>query len=252
MILMWWKFKSKLRCVMTAAITDENLKKLIAKNLVAARSLSGMTQSQAMNVLYPQKGKIKNRYNNTNRISEYENGYREISVIQLLKLCKAYGVSADYILGFSAEAELNEDSRTVGQLYNATNEMVQESVEKMTLVLTQKCSEFIAKQPSQNACLVIDAAKQLIKAVREKNGINDALNGLNHSLIEFEKKQAVQLRNFEMAISNIIEHENLDGEIKHIMQCDKKIKNKIEQQGKIKFIDWHCDATQDKQLSLIG
>ncbi len=37
-----------------------------------------------------------------NTYSQYENGKREIPLLCLIKLCKYYNVSADYILGLSS------------------------------------------------------------------------------------------------------------------------------------------------------
>lgn len=217
-------------------ITDENLKKIIARNLFAARHLAAMTQRQAMSALYPAK-KNTTKYANVNRISEYETGYREISALHLLKLCKKYGVSADYVLGFSCEPDLNEASRTMGHLYTATSEIVQESVDKMTIALTKKCSEFIATQPKHDACNVIDAAKNLISMVRNKQNIEDALRCLNAAIITYEQKQALRIRNFELEIANI--NDDDADNVKHFMQAKQVKKNNLVEHSQIRFADWH-------------
>ena len=73
-------------------ISDDDLKMLIAKNLLSARMTAGLTQSDAMTELYQCE---KAYFKAANRMSELEKGARVLDVIGLVRLCKLYGVSAD-------------------------------------------------------------------------------------------------------------------------------------------------------------
>lgn len=122
-------------------ISDNDLKMLIAKNLLAARMTAGLTQSDAMAELYQCE---KPYFKAANRMSELEKGTRVLDVIGLVRLCKLYGVSADYILGFTDEPELNEASRLMGHIHTAMTEVAAASIEQYAQNLTASCSKYLS------------------------------------------------------------------------------------------------------------
>ena len=206
-------------------ISDDDLKMLIAKNLLSARMTAGLTQSDAMAELYQCE---KAYFKAANRMSELEKGARVLDVIGLVRLCKLYGVSADYILGFTDESELNEASRLMGHIHTAMTEVAAASIEQYAQNLTASCGKYLSKLPSPKHLVVIDVAMNVLKMMKE--GYNDlssplqmAANDLNNALVDYERKQRVKNRNFELAVMDI---QNKDEHAtKHVLQADVIKKN---------------------------
>ena len=205
--------------LLMSKISDDDLKMLIAKNLLAARMMAGLTQSDAMAELYQCE---KAYFKAANRMSELEKGPRVLDVIGLVRLCKLYGVSADYILGFTDEPELNEASRLMGHIHTAMTEVAAASIEQYAKNLTATCSKYLSKLPSPKHLVVIDVAMNVLKLMKE--GYNDlssplqmATSDLDSAILDYERKQRVKNRNFELAVLEIQEK---DVTARHVLQAD--------------------------------
>ena len=201
-------------------ISDDDLKMLIAKNLLAARMTAGLTQSDAMAELYQCE---KPYFKAANRMSELEKGTRVLDVIGLVRLCKLYGVSADYILGFTDEPELNEASRLMGHIHTAMTEVAAASIEQYAQNLTASCGKYLSKLPSPKHLVVIDVAMNVLKLM--KDGYNDlsgplqkATSDLDSAILDYERKQRVKNRNFELAVMDIQSKD--EHATKHVLQAD--------------------------------
>jgi len=66
---------------------------MVAKNIAAARRMTGLDQSEIGQAIYGRDAK--------NRICEYETGSQRPSIETIFKLAKALGCSADYLLGLT-------------------------------------------------------------------------------------------------------------------------------------------------------
>ena len=201
-------------------ISDDDLKMLIAKNLLAARMTAGLTQSDAMAELYQCE---KPYFKAANRMSELEKGTRVLDVIGLVRLCKLYGVSADYILGFTDEPELNEASRLMGHIHTAMTEVAAASIEQYAQNLTASCGKYLSKLPSPKHLVVIDVAMNVLKLM--KDGYNDlsgplqkATSDLDSAILDYERKQRLKNRNFELAVLDIQSKD--EHATKHVLQAD--------------------------------
>lgn len=199
---------------------EKKIRLMIAHNLVAARTIAKMRQTDVMQKLYPHSN-----CKNTNRISEYESGCREVTASVLIKFCRLYQVSADFILGFSSEFDLQETAivKSAGYMYQGMFEIAHDSVERMTDYISKMCAKFISKAPTPSALCVIDAAKNTLNAFR-KNKLQldgetkEAIIKLANAVRDFECKQAAQTQAFEMAFLSI---EDVDGGFaKHCTQSE--------------------------------
>ena len=206
--------------LLMSKISDDDLKMLIAKNLLAARMTAGLTQSDAMAELYQCE---KAYFKAANRMSELEKGTRVLDVIGLVRLCKLYGVSADYILGFTDEPELNEASRLMGHIHTAMTEVAAASIEQYAQNLTASCSKYLSKLPSPKHLAVIDVAMNVLKLMKESYNdlsgpLQMATRDLDSAILDYERKQRVKNRNFELAVLEIQEKD--EHATKHVLQAD--------------------------------
>lgn len=188
---------------------EQKIRMMIAHNLVAARTIAKMRQTDVMQKLYPHSN-----CKNTNRISEYESGYREVAASVLIKFCRLYQVSADFILGFSSEFDLQETAivKSAGYMYQGMFEIAHDSVERMTDYISKMCAKFISKAPTPSALCVIDAAKMTLKAFRDNklqldDNTKEALSRLANAIRDYDCKQANQMQAFEMGFMSIQDDE---------------------------------------------
>ena len=87
------------------AVTDENVKPIVAKRMIEARQLSGLDQQDAGNLLGYQNGSF---------LSKIENGYTVAKLSFLQRASLVYGVSLDFLAGLSDYPE--RDPTTCEQL----------------------------------------------------------------------------------------------------------------------------------------
>lgn len=186
---------------------DEQQRKMIGKNLATARKLAGLTQIEVM-------GEVWNRTSNKNRISELENGAVPISVELLIKLCLLYGVSADYILGFSVEPELDLNAGRAGHIYSHMKSLV----EDMTKALCITAAQNMAAMPKPHAEAMADqarhtcqeAAKVLHLLPESCQHLRAAILAQVEALRTFDRAVALQMRSMENAVTGIMDRDDLE------------------------------------------
>lgn len=100
----------------------------IGLNLRAARKNAGMTQTQVMEAIWGVS-------NSRNRISEVENGRKDLTLVDLLIFQNLYGQSLDYICGLSTEPEVDMLAGTVNHVVNQSHSLIEMMVGEMAGVL---------------------------------------------------------------------------------------------------------------------
>lgn len=96
----------------------KNINVTIGLNLAAARRNAGMTQTEVMQAVWGVS-------NNRNRISEIENGKKDLTLIDLLIFQALYGQSLDYICGLSTEPEMDMLAGTVNHVVNQSHALIE-------------------------------------------------------------------------------------------------------------------------------
>ncbi len=96
----------------------KNINVTIGLNLAAARRNAGMTQTEVMKAVWGVS-------NNRNRISEIENGKKNLSLIDLLIFQDLYGQSLDYICGLSIEPEIDILAGTVNHVVTQSHAIIE-------------------------------------------------------------------------------------------------------------------------------
>lgn len=189
---------------------------MVAKNIAAARRMTGLDQSEIGQAIYGRDAK--------NRICEYETGSQRPSIETIFKLAKALGCSADYLLGLSAELEVSLDSSRYGAMYAAlqeTSQSVNRHIAKM--MVTQ-----LRTIPTSLSCTLMSQAEEVnhflnkirIKPQFEKN-INGAANlikaveELNKTAEKMRRQLERQMKSLERAVQDT--HINDDAEQGHLM-----------------------------------
>ena len=181
--------------------------KMIGRNLAVARKLAGLTQLEVME-------RVWHRTDNKNRISELENGAVPLSLDVLIHLCRLYGVSADYILGFSVEPELDLTAGRVGHIYNHMKILV----EDMTKALCVTAAQNMAAMPKPHAQAMAEqarhtcqeAAKVLHLLPESCQPLRAAILAQVEALRTFDRAVALQVRAIEQAITQVMDRDDLE------------------------------------------
>ncbi|SDC28720.1 helix-turn-helix domain-containing protein [Acinetobacter boissieri] len=133
-------------------------KVLIGRRLAKARILVKLSQAEVMSRVFSVSTSTKR----ANRISEIENGHKIPDAEILQKLCLLYGVSADWVLGFTIEPEFDNNSSRVGLLLNGVHEITATMVQQISQTVAQVSANYIGQLPKSCYLELLDRAKILI------------------------------------------------------------------------------------------
>lgn len=154
--------------------SNENKRALIGIKLCAARKLSKMTQTDVMLKVF----NVKNP-NQKNRISEIESGKVAPDSELLQELCLLYGVSADWILGFTVEPEIDLTASRVGLLYNgmahALSPLVERIIEQVSGSFAEAGSQYLATLPNSGVLALIQNSKKIINEINDGHVTKESL-----------------------------------------------------------------------------
>lgn len=195
--------------------TDKQLKQIrvtVGRNLAAARKNAGMTQAEVMRIVW-------NVDNNRNRISEIENGNKDLTLTDLLIFQNLYNQSLDYICGLSVEPELDMLASTVNHVVTQSRAIVEHLTEQFAETITEHMKSICVND--QEALLA--EAKQLCRLLKEQevqkdSQIAQSAKSLMSTIRKIESKQARQIMAVETQMMQI--KQRLDKEDKHIMLSD--------------------------------
>ncbi|WP_343597682.1 helix-turn-helix transcriptional regulator [Acinetobacter sp.] len=155
----------------------------IGKNLCTARNLANMTQSEVMVKVF----NVRNP-SQKNRISEIESGRVILSSEILQELCLLYGISADWILGFTAEPEIDLTASRVGLLYNgmahALSPLVEKIIGNISDAFSEAGAQYLASLPNSGVLALIHDAKAIITEIQQGNVSDESLITLMNTVRE--------------------------------------------------------------------
>lgn len=188
----------------------------LAKNIAAARRITGLDQSTIGSAIYGREAK--------NRICEYETGAQRPSVETLFKLAKALGCSADYLLGLSSELEVSLDSSRYGAMYavlQETSKNVNQHIAKM--MVTQ-----LRTVPTSLSCTLMSQADEVAhyldniknftqfeKKISGAANLIKAVEAMAETAEKMRKQFEAQMRSLERAVQDAQIHD--DAEQGHLM-----------------------------------
>ena len=205
---------------------DIERRRIIGKNLATARKLAGMSQSDVMLIVWGEENTRQK-----NRISEIENGAETLPDAELLcELCKTYGVSADYILGFSVEPEIDMTAGRFGVMYNGLYSILSDHLESVIVELSRIGAQQLANTPKPVMMGMLNAAKEvhrLFDAHRSNIPVDLArcIGLLGQEVRHCEQQIAVTMRHYDMAIRDIVEERPDDAE-RHQLLTDTNRPNR--------------------------
>lgn len=182
---------------MTAFI-EEKTAKSVGKRLKIARTMAKLRQEDVGRHIWGEPIK--------NRISEIENGRLPNSAI-LLRLCLFYGVSADWVLGFTGEPDIDPKLSQVAILYNAiaerSVEMVNNYIERLSEASIAHLTHF-----NDNSILdLINFNKKLIQHCVDHSVVNPIIKEMMHRVQLCEKYIAQQnVKNYQY-LDSLIERD---------------------------------------------
>lgn len=163
--------------------SNEGKRTLIGLKLCAARKLSKMTQTDVMLKIF----NVKNP-NQKNRISEIESGKVAPDSELLQELCLLYGVSADWILGFTVEPEIDLTASRVGLLYNgmahALSPLVERIIEQVSGSFAEAGSQYLASLPNSGVLALIQNSKKIINEINDGHVTKESLATLMKTVRE--------------------------------------------------------------------
>jgi len=189
---------------------------MAAKNITAARRISGLDQSAIGKAIYGREAK--------NRICEFETGVKQPSWKMAVSIADALGCSLDYLSGRSTEFEVSLDSSRYGSIYNTlqeTSKEINRHISKMMVAQLRKVPTSLSCTLMEQAAEVnhfmnnikdftpfekkINGAANLIKAVEELNKTAEKMR------LQFE----MQMKSLERAVQDAQIHD--DAEQGHLM-----------------------------------
>lgn len=188
----------------------------LARNIAAARRMSGLDQSAIGSAIYGRDAK--------NRICEYETGSQRPSVETLFKLAKALGCSADYLLGLSSELEVSLDSSRYGAMY-AT---LQETSKEINRHISRMMVTQLRTVPTSLSCTLMAQADEVAhfmdnikdftpfeKKINGAANLIKAVDALSATAEKMRKQIETQMKSLERAVQDA--HINDDAEQGHLM-----------------------------------
>ncbi|WP_457971085.1 helix-turn-helix domain-containing protein [Acinetobacter calcoaceticus] len=184
--------------------SDLQRRVLIGRKLAMARDMSQLRQEDVAMEIFGTPHK--------NRMSEIENGKLMPDAELLSVLCQKYGVSSDWVLGFTVEPELDKTASVAGILFNSLGDMMSEYTQAMAFQLSIAAAQHVTSFPKALTVQLLTASKELIKAclsqdksIQEK--VLPELQALMLIVRECEQNRAKQIRNLEMAIDDVFQRD---------------------------------------------
>ena len=193
----------------------KNINVTIGLNLAAARRNAGMTQTEVMKAVWGVS-------NNRNRISEIENGKKNLSLIDLLIFQDLYGQSLDYICGLSIEPEIDILAGTVNHVVNQSHAIIEMMTTELASVVVNHMKSIC--ENDHEALLIF--TKELCEAI-EVNQCTDSVSKtvaqatrkVMHVIRKIEVDQARKINAVDMQMMQI--KERVNNEDRHYLLRDR-------------------------------
>ena len=184
----------------------------IGLNLAAARRNAGMSQTDVMKAIWGVS-------NNRNRISEIENGKKNLTLIDLLIFQDLYGQSLDYICGLSIEPEIDILAGTVNHVVNQSHAIIEMLTTELASVVVDHMKSICANDYEA----LLTHTKELCDAVKSDQPISEpvtqATREVMHVIRKIEVDQARKINAVDTQIMQI--KERVNNEDRHYLLRDR-------------------------------
>lgn len=204
--------------VKRSGYTKRDIKEInvtIGLNLAAARRNAGMSQTDVMKAVWGVS-------NNRNRISEIENGKKNLTLIDLLIFQDLYGQSLDYICGLSIEPEIDILAGTVNHVVNQSHAIIEMMTTELASVVVDHMKS-ICENDLEALLTRTKALCNAIKADQYSSGVSEpvakATREVMHVIRKIEVAQARKINAVDMQMIQI--KERVNNEDRHYLLRDR-------------------------------
>lgn len=184
----------------------------IGLNLAAARRNAGMSQTEVMKAVWGVS-------NNRNRISEIENGKKNLTLIDLLIFQDLYGQSLDYICGLSIEPEIDILAGTVNHVVNQSHAIIEMLTTELASVVVDHMKSICANDYEA----LLTRTKELCEAIKSDHCISEpitqATREVMHVIRKIEVDQARKINAVDTQMMQI--KERVNNEDRHYLLRDR-------------------------------
>ncbi|GAA5003424.1 hypothetical protein GCM10023206_07180 [Acinetobacter puyangensis] len=180
--------------------SSDERRRLIGLKLSEARKLAKYTQSEVMKEIFNTRNPTQK-----NRISEIENGKVLPDAELLVELCLLYGVSCDWILGFTVEPEIDINASRVGILYNGTHRMLSESIQRIVEAFSEIGAAHMSKLPNSCFLELVEQARNVVTQVRTGKFRKEDFDNFAALVKECDIKLAQQVSANLKLLDNLVE-----------------------------------------------
>lgn len=192
---------------------EKELFRAVGHNCKLAREINGTTRPELQDAVWA----YENNQKHANRVSELESGNKRIELITLYRVCKALGVSADFLLGFSDDYEReNLEAKTAGLVFQSVRSAVLESTDQICLTMSRAIQALpsfqgeVLKTQAKHVVELVDKRSHDLMWCAENKELVDAVRDLKQQAINFDKFFARQMRLIDIASQQLLEN-NEDG-----------------------------------------
>ena len=215
--------------------TDLEKRVLIGRKLALARERRGLLQHEVALELFGVEQK--------NRISEMEHGKTLPDAELLQVMCSMYRVSADWVLGFTINPELNETESVAGILFNSVGDLLSENLNAVTAQISLLCAKHITSFPKALELQLLEqskaVAKQFLQLDREQpEKLQPVMMDLIKTIQECEKDRAVQFNHIAKGLEDITDRDE--------DEIQEKILQDLKSQRKTRFVQTSL-MTEEKE-----
>ena len=199
---------------------EKELFKLVAKKCKFAREVNGTTRKELLTSVWG----YENNQKHANRVSELESGGKRIELITVYRICKALGVSSDFLLGLSPDFELDDyEAKTAGRVFQSVRSAVLESTEQICMQMSKAIGRLppiqgdVLRGHARNVVDIVDKYAHDMDWCSKHPDLVNAIIELNHTIMLFDKHFARQMRFIEMATMELLDEDILDSPARHII-----------------------------------
>ena len=184
----------------------------IGLNLAAARRNAGMSQTDVMKAIWGVS-------NNRNRISEIENGKKNLTLIDLLIFQDLYGQSLDYICGLSIEPEIDILAGTVNHVVNQSHAIIEMLTTELASVVVDHMKSICANDYEA----LLTRTKELCETIKSDHCMSEpvtqATREVMHVIRKIEVDQARKINAVDTQMMQI--KERVNNEDRHYLLRDR-------------------------------
>jgi transcriptional regulator with XRE-family HTH domain len=148
-------------------LDEETLKKTVGRRLRAARLCARISEEEAASVI---------GHKGITQISLAENGNRLLPVLYVIKLCDAYGVSLDYIMGRVNDPVADPIETNQGAITRSVSVTIEGTFKSFVEALSNHATQTIlaGREDRRDVDSVLEKASELKSAYERMKQINPA------------------------------------------------------------------------------